>query len=499
MLHAIPGGIHPAGHKDMTTHAPIGRNLRPEKLVLALGQHMGVPAQSTVSVGDSVLAGQVIAKAARGLSAALHAPTSGTIAAIKQEPVAHPSGLNDTCIVLIPDGKSRWRPRQPLNIDKADASQIIQRIASAGIVGMGGAGFPSAVKLPKESVDTLIVNGVECEPYITADDMLMREHSKQIMHGIATVSRVLNLKRAFVAIEDNKNEAYLAMEQALEQTCSSIHCDQVIIRHTPTQYPSGGERQLIQMLLGTEVPSGALPASLGVVCMNVGTIFAIAEAVYEDKPLIERIVTLTGNSLAKPRNYLCPIGIPVKHLLTQSGCDYDAMRTLIIGGPMMGIAIRTDEVPVQKTTNCVIAASTQEFPETPKQRPCIRCGLCSEVCPALLLPQQLYWFARNSDDANLEKYNLFDCIECGACAWVCPSNIPLVHYYRAAKSGIRHRRTKENMAQQSKKRFESHQSRVAAEKELIAQRRATRRSTSDTTKRAQIEEATRRIQRKSSQ
>jgi electron transport complex protein RnfC len=447
---------------------------------------MGIPAESCVSVGDSVLAGQTIAQAAGGISAPLHAPTSGTITAIGMEPVTHPSGLSDKCLTLIPDGKCQWRTQKPLDLSKAKASEIAQRITVSGIVGMGGAGFPSAVKLPESQIDTLIVNGVECEPYITADDMLMREHGQQIAQGVAAISRLLRLKRIFVAIEDNKPEAYESMERALIGEESAIACQEMLMRYTPTQYPGGGEKQLVQMLTGAEVPSGGLPATLGIACLNVATLFAIAEAVCEDKPLVERVLTLTGDAVPAPRNYRTMIGTPVSHLLAQGNYIPTTMQTLVIGGPMMGVEVQTDSVPVQKTTNCIIAAGAEEFPQTQRQRPCIRCGLCSEVCPALLLPQQLYWFARNSEHENLEKYNLFDCIECGACAWVCPSNIPLVHYYRTAKSGIRYRRSEENMAQRSKKRFETHQARIAEEKELMEQRRAARRAKMDDAKRSKI-------------
>lgn len=448
----------------------------PAEFTLALGQHMGTPATPCVAVGEKVLAGQVLANPAHGISAAVHAPTSGTITAIGEATVAHPSGMPDTCITLVADGKQEWRPRKPLDIERSSAQQIMERITSAGIIGMGGAGFPSAMKLPSTSVETLIINGVECEPYISSDDMLMRTYSADIMRGISVLTKLLSPKRVLIAVEDNKPEAYSALCDALRTADTSMASAHVEIHATPTQYPSGGERQLIQMLLDVEVPSGTLPITLGVVCHNVGTVMAIAQAVCEDRPLTERVITLTGGALEKPRNYLCPIGTPVSHLLKQSHFDAQKLHVLIVGGPMMGFEINSTTVPVTKTTNCIIAGTEKEFPPAPPQQACIRCGLCAEACPALLLPQQLYWFARASEYEKLEKHNLFDCIECGACSWVCPSHIPLVQYYRSAKGQIRHRKAEEEMAQRSKERFDFHQTRIAEEKERIEERRRQRRA-----------------------
>lgn len=466
----------------------------PEKLVLPLGQHMGTPAQACVAIGDYVLRGQQIAKAAPGLSASLHAPTSGTITALQHEIVTHASELDDMCITLVPDHKDKARATRPLDIKTARSEQIAERIANSGIIGMGGAGFPSALKLPNKSIDTLIINGIECEPYISADDMLMREYSADIVNGIATLTRLLPIKRIFVAIEDNKLEAYLSFKDALEDAASSIACKEITVQQTPTQYPSGGERQLIQMLLGKEVPSGKPPVALGIVCLNVATVFAIGQAVYKDYPLTKRVVTLTGECMAKPHNIFCPIGVPVRHLLKLGQCNFNTLHTLIIGGPMMGVAIKNDAVPISKTTSCVIAGTIKEFPPPAKQQPCIRCGLCAEVCPASLLPQQLYWFARNLEYGKLQTHNLFDCIECGACSWVCPSNIPLVQYYRAAKSEIRHRQGVEQMAQGSKQRFDAHQNRIAQEKQALEERRKARRANKDINqnKRAKIAKAVQR-------
>lgn len=471
----VPRGVQLPGRKAASTSQPIVQLPLPEQLVLALGQHMGAPSTPRVQVGERVLGGQTVAERSPGISTDIHAPSSGTVTAIEAMPIAHPSGLPDLCIALAPDGKDEWRAQEPLDISRTEPARVRERIAGAGIVGMGGAGFPAAMKLPRDAIHTLIVNGVECEPYISSDDMLMRSYSEEIVRGIAVLSKILALGKILVAIEDNKPEASAAMSSALRRE-TEIDCEHVDVVDTPTRYPSGGEKQLIQMLLGAEVPSSGLPAELGVVCQNIGTVHAIAQAVCEDRPLVQRVVTLTGNALARPGNYLCPVGAPVLHLLRHGAYDADKLDTLIVGGPMMGFEIQDSSVPITKTSNCIIAGTRAELPRPPAQRACIRCGLCAEVCPAELLPQQLYWFARGKEYERLEQHHLFDCIECGACSWVCPSHIPLVQYYRSAKGEITHRKAVEEMAQQSKRRFDVHQERLAKSKKLMEARRKQRRT-----------------------
>ncbi len=334
---------------------------------------------------------------------------------------------------------------------------------------MGGAGFPTSIKVnlgDHQRVEELIINAVECEPYITADDRLMREHADEIITGIHILQYLLNPRRTLIGIEDNKPEAISAIKRA----CKG--CD-IEVRVVPTKYPSGGEKQIIQLLTGKEVQSGQLPAHVGVVCQNVGTAHAIKRAVVDGQPLISRVTTLTGDGVARPGNYEVLLGTPVRDLLSHGGVNPDALERLVMGGPMMGFTLHNPAVPVVKTTNCIIAATPEELPEPPEEQPCIRCGSCAEVCPANLLPQQLYWHAKNDDLEKAQHHNLMDCIECGACAYVCPSHIPLVQYYRYAKGAVRQQAADQLKADKARERFEARQARIDAEKaEKEARRQA---------------------------
>ncbi len=465
------GGIHPAENKHQSTRLPIRQAGLPNLLVLPLQQHIGNPARPLVSVGDRVLKGQKIADVSEGLGVPVHAPTSGTIEQIGDMLVPHPSGMTDTCISLRPDGEDCWQPLTPLtDYRKMERDEILTVIREAGIAGMGGAGFPTSIKLrpPRDrKVDTLILNGAECEPYITADDMTMRERADAIVAGIKIMAWLLRPERCIIGIEDNKPEAISAMGEAIAGT-------QIELASIPTKYPSGGEKQLIRILTGMEVPSGGIPADIGVMCQNVGTAAAVAQAVLEGKPLISRVVTITGDAVREPGNFEALIGTPVSWLLNQAGLDGDKVNRLIMGGPMMGYTLKSDAVPVIKTSNCVIAASASELPEPPPEQPCIRCGQCAEACPMDLLPQQLLWYSRSEEFDKAERLNLFDCIECGACSYVCPSSIPLVQYYRYAKGEIREQKAEQQKADRARQRFEARQQRLEREQQEKEQRRKER-------------------------
>jgi len=465
------GGIHPAENKHQSTRRPIRQAGLPDLLVLPLQQHIGNPARPLVSVGDRVLKGQKIADVSEGLGVPVHAPTSGTIEQIGDMLVPHPSGMTDTCISLRPDGEDCWQPLTPLtDYRKMERDEILTVIREAGIAGMGGAGFPTSIKLrpPRDrKVDTLILNGAECEPYITADDMTMRERADAIVAGIKIMAWLLRPERCIIGIEDNKPEAISAMGEAIAGT-------QIELASIPTKYPSGGEKQLIRILTGMEVPSGGIPADIGVMCQNVGTAAAVAQAVLEGKPLISRVVTITGDAVREPGNFEALIGTPVSWLLNQAGLDGDKVNRLIMGGPMMGYTLKSDAVPVIKTSNCVIAASASELPEPPPEQPCIRCGQCAEACPMDLLPQQLLWYSRSEEFDKAERLNLFDCIECGACSYVCPSSIPLVQYYRYAKGEIREQKAEQQKADRARQRFEARQQRLEREQQEKEQRRKER-------------------------
>ena len=361
-------------------------------------------------------------------------------------------------------------------------------------VAMGGAGFPTAVKLsPRSPVHTLILNGTECEPYITADDMLMRERAEKVIAGAEILTHLLGTERCLIGIEDNKPQAIAAMKETLAGKNSGKNMKVVVF---PTRYPSGGEKQLIQILTGQEVPSGKLPADLGLVVQNIGTAAAINDAVNHGRPLISRVTTLTGEALGAPRNLEVLLGTPASDLLEAAEVDPNKLSTLVMGGPMMGFTLTDDAVPVIKTSNCLIAGTREEFPPAAPAQACIRCGMCAEACPTSLLPQQLYWHAKAENFDQLKHHNLFDCIECGACSYVCPSSIPLVQYYRASKSEIRQQEARHAKAERSKERYENRQARLEreqAEKEAKrkanAERAAKLKAAQATTEQAKTTEA----------
>lgn len=465
---STPGGVHPPENKHQSLSCPITTAPLPKILVLPLNMHIGAPAEPIVKVGDKVLKGQCIATAKGFVSVPIHAPSSGVIEAIEPRPIIHASGMQAPCIVIKTDGLDQWCELKPITDYQTIAKpDLLNHIRDAGIAGMGGAGFPSAVKLATDKVvEELIINGTECEPYITADDILMQEKADEIVAGVAILKHLLSPRRTIIGIEDNKPDAIIAMRKAIEGTDIEV----VVF---PTKYPSGGEKQLITILTGKEVKSGGLPADVGVVCQNVGTAQAIYRAVHFGEPLISRVTTLTGKALNAPKNYLVRLGTLIDELLHLSGFDPDKAERVISGGPMMGFAVSALEVPIVKTTNCILAPDKKELPAPPPAQACIRCGMCAEACPAGLLPQQLFWFAQAKDHEGLQKHHLADCIECGACSYVCPSNIPLVQYYRASKADIRQAEIDHQNAEHAKARFEARLARIEqAEAEKEAKRKA---------------------------
>ena len=475
------GGIHPPENKKISTQTPIEKAPMPSRLILPLQQHAGQPANPIVEVGDSVLKGQLIAEPSGYVSAAVHAPTSGIVIEIGQRNIPHPSGLTGLCVVIEPDNQDKWGDRlTPIDYEKAEPAELLQRIRDAGITGLGGAGFPTSVKLnpsTENTIVTLIINAAECEPYITADDMLMRERAEEVIKGIQIIAHMLMPVECLpveclIGIEDNKPEAIAALEKATQQLDTEHQIKVVAI---PTKYPSGGEKQLIQILTGKEVPNGGIPADIGIVCQNVGTTSAVYRAVVLGEPLISRITTLTGNALVAPKNLEVLLGTPLNGLLNYCGLLDSKLNRLIIGGPMMGYTLTDLDAPIIKSTNCILAATEEEIPTPAPEQACIRCGMCAEACPASLLPQQLLWYSKTKDFDKALKYNLLDCIECGACSYVCPSNIPLVQYYRFAKGEIRALEHEHTKSEHARQRFESRQQRLdaeAAEKEAKRQARA---------------------------
>ncbi|MBO2700937.1 electron transport complex subunit RsxC [Shewanella algae] len=459
----LTGGIHPPQMKDLSNGSPIGRLPLASEFLLPVPQ-VGDSAVLEVKVGDRVLKGQALTRGLSAMYLAVHAPTSGIIRAIEQRPSNHPSALPVLTCVLEADGQDQAIDFDQQDIAALSREQILSRIRQAGIAGLGGAMFPAHIKLnPASEIELLLINGVECEPYISSDDRLMREHAREILDGIEIVHGLLNPKRVIIAIEDNKPEAVQAMQQALD----SCYLPKGSIRITviPTKYPSGGEKQLIQIITGQEVPSGAIPAQLGIVVHNVGTAFAIREAVCLGKPLIERVVTVTGGNIPKPGNYWVPLGTPIAHILEQSGFTPSGQDTVIIGGPMMGHTLPLIKVPLLKGSNCILVPSASEISPPAEEKACIRCGECAQVCPASLLPQQLYWHSKAEEYDKASAYNLRDCIECGCCSYVCPSDIPLVEYYRVAKAAIKRNHEEKQLAEQAKQRFDARLKRLEAEKQ----------------------------------
>ncbi|EHQ52826.1 electron transport complex protein RnfC [Ectothiorhodospira sp. PHS-1] len=466
------GGVKLPDHKAESTTEPVAAAPLPQRLILPLRQHIGEAAVPVVKRGEHVKKGQLIARSDTYVGAHLHAPTSGRIALIGDQPVPHPSGLSAPCIVIEADGEDDWGDSRMPPIEdyrNIDPVKLRNRVRDAGIVGLGGAAFPSAVKLnprPHQKIDTLVINGAECEPYITCDDMLMRTQAETVIAGMHLVRRALKPERCLIGIEDNKPEAIRAMTEAL----GGEERDNIRIVPIPSIYPTGGERQLVRVLTGREVPSEGLPADVGVVCHNVGTLAAIYRAVVLGEPLISRLVTVTGSGVHRPRNLQVYLGTPVADLIALAGGYTDDVERLIMGGPMMGFALASDAVPIIKGGNCIIAARAADVERPGPVMPCIRCGECVKACPAGLLPQQLYWFSRARDFDKAQEYSLFDCIECGCCAHVCPSNIPLVQYYRFAKNEIWSQERERRQAEAAKQRHELRRERLEREEREKAER-----------------------------
>ena len=461
------GGVHPDENKIASTLLPIAKLAIPKKLVLPLRQHVGHVAKVKVKPGDQVLKGQIIAEADGNISASIHAPTSGKILKISEEILPHPSGLPDFCITIEPDFKDTWIEKKPISWKKIDKTQLIEALSQSGIVGLGGAVFPTHMKLKvnqNQTIHTLVINAAECEPFITCDDMLMRERADEIIQGSLIAQTILGAEKCVVGIEDNKIEAYEALKKAAQKTA-------VEIKVVPTLYPSGDAKRLIYLLMGIEVPKEKRSVDLGIQVFNVATVGAIYRYLELGEPSISRIVTITG-AVKTPQNYEVLFGTPLSDLIKAAGGSSSKTKKFIMGGPMMGFDLPSIHVPVTKAMNCVIESSPELFPAPKPVMPCIRCARCADACPVNLQPQELYWFSKSSQLEKAREYNLFDCIECGCCTYVCPSNIPLVQFYRYAKSEIIAQDKSKEAANTARERNEFRLARIEREKKERAERHA---------------------------
>lgn len=496
----LPGSIQPAEHKKTTRDLAIQDAGIPDRLIIPITQPDDGPVDILVEKGQHVLKGQILARGGNYRGLAVHASSSGTVSAISEHPVPNQSNLPELCVTISTDGLDKAGAiHQTGDFKRLSRNEVLRRIRDAGITGLGGAGFPAHMKLEQNAskVHTLIINACECEPFICADEVLIRERAEEIILGVQILLQLLDVDHCLIGIEDNKPEALNTLHKAVTDPRISLHT-------VSSRYPSGAERQLIYLLTGEAIPGGQLPVSRGYICQNVGTVQAIARAVGFDEPLISRITTVTGAALEAPGNYEVRIGTPIRHLLDLCKVDYSRLSRLIMGGSLMGLELADADLPIIKTGNCIIATTEEELPTPPPPQACIRCGLCETACPVSLLPQQLYWFARGREHDKIENHHLFDCIECGACAWVCPSRIPLVQYFRAAKGAVRIQREQQVQAELAQRRYEHHQQRLSREAERLEQRRRQRealgkQAASSQTAKDTIQAALKRVKSKKSQ
>ncbi len=424
------GGIHPADRKELSAQAQITPVIAPKTVIVPLAQHIGAPTKVLVKKGEEVKIGQVLAEPGGFVSTVIHSPVSGKVKKLADVPTA--GGERTPAVEIINDGEDTWIDGVDLDatdIDFSAAETFKDRIQQAGIVGMGGAAFPTHVKLsppPDNPVDTLVINGAECEPYLTADYRLMLEKPREVLLGVKAMQMVLGVDKAMVGIEDNKPDAYEAMKAAATGDLTGIE-----VHTLRTRYPQGAEKQLIEALLGRRVPPGKLPFAVGAIVQNVGTCFAVFEALAKNKPLIERVVTVTGRAAGKPSNFMARIGTPISTLLEAAEVSEEAVRAMISGGPMMGRAFRHTDIPVVKATSGILLMDAEEFVARHEQD-CIRCGRCVDACPMGLVPCDLAAYA---EFAEWEEAGAGDnCVECGSCQYVCPSRRFLVQWIRLAKA-----------------------------------------------------------------
>ena len=492
-LFKLRGGVHPEGRKDLSAEPPIRVLPLPQRLYVPLQQHIGAPARHLVTVGEKVKKGQLLAAGQGAVSAPVHAPTSGRVVAIGDFPGPHPSGLPMPTLTIETDGEDAWDDLQaPADPFALTPAEVAARVAAAGIVGLGGAAFPAAVKLNlsrNSEVHTLIMNGGECEPYLTCDDRLMQERAPQIVEGIRLIAHATGAREILVGIEDNKPEALAAMITASTTAAAAGGAVKVIA--VPAMYPMGSEKQMIQVLTGLEVPAGGRAADIGVLVHNVGTAYAVQQALRLGRPLISRIVTVSGGAITAPGNLEVLVGTLAADVVRACGGLRAEAARLVLGGPMMGTQLSSLEVPLVKGSGGVLALTGKEV-EASSPGPCIRCSSCVRACPMGLLPLEMAARIRAGDPAGSVDWGLKDCIACGSCSYVCPSHIPLVHWFNHAKGDLAARERLKMKNEATRKLADERSERMARivrEREEAARLRAARKAAADAAKKATAEAA----------
>ncbi|SNY92904.1 electron transport complex protein RnfC [Cohaesibacter sp. ES.047] len=458
-LFKIRGGVHPKGRKELAADKAIEPMPMPSLLRIPLQQHIGAPATAIVDKGDEVKKGQLLAASRGAVSASIHAPTSGRVIAIGRFVAPHASGLPGPTVTLRPDGKDEWGDlAAALDPETASADDIAKRVGECGIVGMGGATFPSAVKLNlrnRNKLHTLVINAAECEPYLTCDERLMRERTNAVFDGIRLMHRTLGVAKTIIAIETNKPEA----ARQLKAACSSRNDLNICVTEVPARYPMGSEKHLVQTLTGKETPARALTADIGVVVHNVATAYAVHEAVVHGRPLISRVMTVSGEMIKRTGNYDVLMGTPISHILEHCGGFVQEPERLLLGGPMMGQPIHSTRAPIIKGSNGILALGVKEVKAKP-QMPCIRCTACVAACPCGLMPFDMAQRIRGDELDSAVDIGLLDCIACGSCAYVCPSNIPLVQYFNYAKGSLTAKQRADHKQEETKRLMQSHDTRM---------------------------------------
>ncbi|SFP33297.1 electron transport complex protein RnfC [Ruminobacter amylophilus] len=477
VLFRFKGGIYPPENK-ITADKPIEHIPDPEYLVLPLKQHSGAPADILVKPGQHVLADEPLTSPSSPMQVPIHAPVSGTVEAVAPAGVPHPSGFKEPCIRIKCDTPEEQQKNAPFSHDSypdytsVDREVLLTHINRMGIAGLGGAGFPTDVKLRSsakaENCQVLIINGAECEPYITCDDRLMQERADRIIEGIRVLQYILNPVYTVIAVENNKPEAIRKLSEAIQTS----GVENTRVTEIPVKYPSGAARNLITVITGIEIPYNARSTAYGIVVHNVSTVYAVADAVLRGKPLTHRIVTVTGTALEKQTNVEIPLGYSIRELLTHFRYHAPSTPRIIVGGPMMGFTIHNADVPVIKTSNCIIAPAQHEIERTKPQVNCIRCGRCARACPSRLIPYELYAFCVANEHESALKCGLKSCIECGCCSFVCPSAIRLIAEFRQEKAQIKIEKLKKDKIKAAKERYTLKQQKLAEEERLRAERKA---------------------------